>query len=145
VAEVMEAHWRRFGRSYYQRHDFEGLELDAATRMIAALRQRLPDLSGTSFAGGRIASADDFSYTDPVDGSRSANQGIRLLLDDGSRVVCRLSGTGTEGATLRMYLERYQVDFAGEPGPMLAPLAAAARELLQLQEYCGRDEPTIIT
>jgi phosphoglucomutase len=145
VAEVMEAHWRRFGRSYYQRHDFEGLELDAATRMIAALRQRLPDLSGTSFAGGRIASADDFSYTDPVDGSRSANQGIRLLLDDGSRVVCRLSGTGTEGATLRMYLERYQVDFTGEPGPMLAPLAAAARELLQLQDYCGRDEPTIIT
>jgi len=146
VAEVLGQHWRRFGRSYYQRHDYEGLNAEAAGRMIAALREKLPTLTGTDFAGSQIKSADDFSYTDPVDASVSAKQGIRLLLADGSRVICRLSGTGTEGATLRLYLERYQADGGeGEVNEILAPLVQAARELLELSKYCGRDEPTIIT
>ncbi len=146
VAEVVREHWRRFGRSYYQRHDYEGLNADEANEMIAALRDKLPRMAGVSFAGSQIKSSDDFSYTDPVDGSVSARQGIRILLSDGSRVVCRLSGTGTEGATLRLYLERYRQDGGdGEVSEVLAPLQQAARELLELRKYCGRDEPSIIT
>lgn len=146
VAETAQTHWQRFGRSYYQRHDYEGLSAEAAGEMIAALRARLPELAETAFADTRIARADDFSYTDPVDGSVSSHQGIRLLLADGSRVVCRLSGTGTAGATLRLYLESYRHDGGtGDPGKVLAPLVAAARELLELRRHCGRDEPDIIT
>lgn len=146
VAEVVREHWQRFGRSYYRRYDYEGLDAEAAGRMIAALREKLPALVGVAFAGNEIASADDFSYTDPVDASVSARQGIRLLLADGSRVVCRLSGTGTEGATLRLYVERYREDGGqGDIEEVLAPLIEAAKELLNLREYCGRDEPTVIT
>jgi phosphoglucomutase len=146
VAEVVHEHWRRFGRSYYQRHDYEGLEVAAATGMVDALRDKLPDLTGIEMAGSRVACADDFSYTDPVDESRSSHQGLRILLEDGSRIVCRLSGTGTEGATLRLYVERYRKDGGqGEIEAVLAPLAQAARELLELRKRCGTDEPTIIT
>lgn len=146
VAEVLRAHWQRFGRSYYQRHDYEGLEAEPANQMLAALRAKLPTLVGAAFAGSEIQGADDFSYTDPVDGSVSARQGIRLLLADGSRIVCRLSGTGTAGATLRLYLERYrQDDGQGAPDEVLAPLIQATRELLELRQYCGRDKPTIVT
>jgi phosphoglucomutase len=146
VAEVARAHWQRFGRSYYQRHDYEGLDAEAVGRMIAALHDKLSTLPGTAFAGGQIKTADDFSYTDPVDGSVSEHQGIRLLLADGSRVVCRLSGTGTAGATLRLYVESYRNDSGeAEPADVLAPLVAAARELLEIRRFCGRDEPTIIT
>ncbi len=146
VAEIVHDHWQRFGRSYYQRHDYEGLELTSATEMIEALRAKLSTLIEQPVAGSRVAHADDFSYTDPVDGSVSAQQGIRLLLEDGSRIVCRLSGTGTEGATLRLYVERFQQDGGdGDLEAVLAPLAHAARELLELRAWCGRDEPTIIT
>ncbi len=146
VEEVVRDHWRRFGRSYYQRHDFEGLDADAAGLMIEALREKLPTLPGTGFAGGEVATADDFSYTDPVDGGTSARQGIRLLLADGSRVVCRLSGTGTSGATLRLYVERYAADDGDrEVDDVLAPLVRAAKELLELREYCNRDEATVVT
>src|SRR3989440_3671659 len=146
VAEIVREHWQRFGRSYYQRHDYEGLELTPATEMIEALRAKLPTLIDQPVAGSRVAHADDFSYTDPVDGSVSAHQGIRLLLADGSRIVCRLSGTGTEGATLRLYVERYRPDVGDEAiEAVLAPLARAARALLELHERLGRDEPTIIT
>ena len=146
VAEVVEEHWRRFGRSYYQRHDYEGLKADAANEMISRLRDKLPTLVDSDFAGIQITNADDFSYTDPVDGSVSARQGIRILLNDGSRVVCRLSGTGTEGATLRLYVERYRNDGGvAEINTVLAPLVQAARELLELRKHCGRDEPNIIT
>lgn len=146
VSEVVQGHWRRFGRSYYQRHDYEGLELKAATEMIDALREKLPTLTGLRVAGSRIAVADDFSYTDPVDQTVSERQGIRILLEDGSRIICRLSGTGTEGATLRLYVERYRID-AGEGTleDVLAPLSQAARELVQLRERTGCDEPTVIT
>jgi phosphoglucomutase len=146
VSEVVQDHWRRFGRSYYQRHDYEGLELKAATEMIDALRDRLPTLTGLPTAGSQIAFADDFSYTDPVDQSVSERQGIRILLEDGSRIICRLSGTGTEGATLRLYVERYRNDGGeGMLEDVLAPLSLAARELLQLHERTGREEPTVIT
>ena len=148
VAEVVQAHWQRFGRSYYQRHDYEALELDAANQMLAALRARLPELPGTACAGSTIQSADDFSYTDPVDGSVSARQGIRILLADGSRIIGRLSGTGTAGATLRLYLERYQAAteaLTADVDEVLAPLVTATRALLQLRQFVGREEPTIIT
>ena len=146
VSEVLGEHWRRFGRSYYQRHDYEGLEAGLASEMIADLRAQLPTLPGREIAGTRIAAADDFSYTDPVDGSVSDHQGIRILLADQSRIVCRLSGTGTEGATLRLYVERYRRDGgSGEIESVLASLIAAARELLQLRERFGRDEATLVT
>lgn len=146
VATVVQDHWQRFGRSYYQRHDYEGLQVAPATQMLDALRAKLPTLPGTQVAGSRIQLADDFSYTDPVDGSVSGRQGIRLLLEDSSRIVCRLSGTGSEGATLRVYVERYLKD-AGEGNidDVLAPLVQEARNLLELRERLGRDEPTIIT
>ncbi|MGH9841496.1 MAG: alpha-D-glucose phosphate-specific phosphoglucomutase [Blastocatellia bacterium] len=146
VAEVVREHWQRFGRSYYQRHDYEALDLRAAADMRSALRHKLPTLVGISMAGSTITQADDFRYTDPVDGSVSAHQGIRLLLADGSRIVCRLSGTGTEGATLRLYLERFRENGdAGKADEVLAPLALAAKDLLELRRYCDRDEPTVIT
>jgi phosphoglucomutase len=146
VEEVVREHWRKFGRSYYQRHDFEGLVKDAATKMIEALRAKIPTLAGKEFAGESISTVDDFSYTDPVDGSTATKQGIRLLLSDGSRVVFRLSGTGTSGATLRLYVERYRKD-AGEADvlEMLAPLLHDAKELLQLREFVGRDEASVVT
>jgi phosphoglucomutase len=146
ISEVARNHWQRFGRSYYQRHDYERLELKAATVLVETLRQRLPSWSGKELAGSRVAKADDFSYKDPVDGSESAHQGIRVLLEDGSRIVCRLSGTGTQGATLRMYVERYLNDGgSGETEEVLRPLIAAARELFELGERIGRAEPSLVT
>jgi phosphoglucomutase len=146
VESVVREHWQRFGRSYYQRHDYEGLELTAASEMIESLRGKLPALKGSSVAGSTIAHADDFSYTDPVDGGVSTKQGIRILLEDGSRIVCRLSGTGTEGATLRLYVERYLKDGgAGAIEDVLAPLVNDAKELIELRERLGRDEATIVT
>ncbi len=146
VADVVREHWRRFGRSYYQRHDYEGLEVTTATQMIDTLQDKLPTLAGTTFAGSTVAQADDFSYTDPVDRSVSAHQGVRILLEDGSRIVCRLSGTGTEGATLRLYVERFRRDGGdADIEEVLAPLTRAARELLELRARFGSDEPTIIT
>jgi phosphoglucomutase len=146
VAEVVGDHWRRFGRSYYQRHDYEHLELEAATRMIGAVKAKLSKLEGASIAGTKVSQAAEFSYTDPVDGSVSSHQGIRILLEDGSRIVCRLSGTGTEGATLRIYLERYLQDGGvQEMAAVLAPLNSAARELLELRAHLGSDERTLTT
>ena len=146
VDGVVGEHWRRFGRSYYQRHDYEGLESGAASAMIDDLRARLPSLPGTRLAGSVVKEADDFSYTDPVDGSRTSRQGLRVLLDDGSRIVFRLSGTGTEGATLRMYVERYRNDGGSSAlEDMLVPLARTGRELLEIERRSGRDRPTVIT
>ena len=146
VIELVEAHWKRFGRSYYQRHDYETLESSAAERMIEDLRARLPLLRGQALADTRITQADDFHYTDPVDGSVSERQGIRILLSDHSRIVARLSGTGTEGATLRVYLERYRRDLLdADLNEEIIPLARAARDLLRLREHFGGEEPTVIT
>ncbi len=145
VCRVVENHWARFGRSYFQRHDFEALDPAAASGMIDAAVATLPSLAGKDFAGHKVVGADDFSYTDPVDGSVAGHQGIRILLEGGSRVVARLSGTGTEGATLRLYLERYRSDASASVEEMVQPLAAAALELLRLREHCGRDRADVIT
>jgi phosphoglucomutase len=145
IRRIVEDHWARFGRSFFQRHDFEGLESSAASAMMDAVRAGLPGLTGRTVAGSSVGSADDFSYTDPVDGSVTEGQGIRILLEDGSRIICRFSGTGTEGATLRLYVERYLRGAAGKVDDVLQPLIGAAFEILQLRERCGRDRATIIT
>ncbi len=146
VDQILREHWQRFGRSYYQRHDYEGVPADAANTMIANLRTRMSKLPGTSFASSRIKTADDFAYTDPVSGSVTANQGIRLLLEDGSRVILRLSGTGTEGATLRVYFEQYsKTDIAQDPGARIAPLADALDGLTSLRALLGRNAPDVVT
>ena len=121
---------------------------DKADALMAALRGRLDSLPGTSNSGGAIQSADDFAYTDPTDQSVSRNQGVRILFADGSRVVFRLSGTGTEGATLRVYIERYvgpDGDLRMETAEALAPLIAAAQELADIRGFTGMDRPSVIT
>jgi len=145
VSAVVEGHWRRFGRSYYQRHDFESLDSGVATGMMEDLRRKLPALVNSPLGGSVVIAADDFSYTDPVDGSVSTHQGIRILLADGSRIVCRLSGTGTEGSTLRLYLECYRADGGLPIRQILDPLLCAALDLLQMRERTGRDQATVIT
>jgi phosphoglucomutase len=146
VSEIVRDHWQRFGRSYYQRHDFEALDAGVAAEMIAELREKLPYLNGTSLNGSPIVRADDFSYTDPVDGSTSTHQGIRLFLEDGSRIVFRLSGTGTEGATLRLYFERFRHDAgSSDIEEVLAPLVSDVKALIKMRERFGRDEATVIT
>ena len=145
LASVVQDHWRRFGRSYYQRHDFEDLDAAVANRLMEDLRRKLPDVAGISLAGNTVKLADDFSYTDPVDGSTSENQGLRFLLADGSRIVCRLSGTGTAGATLRVYLEGYRTESGLPIGQILEPLSQAAMKLLNLEELTGRKKATVIT
>jgi phosphoglucomutase len=146
VDEVMKGHWQRFGRSYYQRHDYESIPSAAADTMMAALRAQLASLVGTEMAGSRIRVADDFSYTDPVNGSVTKNQGTRLLLEDGSRAVIRLSGTGTEGATLRLYFEAYSKDgIAQDPSIRIRPLSDAVGALIELKTKVGRAAPDVIT
>jgi len=145
VNQVMEDHWSRYGRSYFQRRDFENLESAGASRMIDAMRTKMPALHGKGFAGAQVRDADEFSYKDPVDSSVSRRQGIRLILDDGSRVVCRFSGTGTAGVTLRLYLERHRAQGGLPFDGVVEPLARDALELLQLRDYCGRDKADVIT
>lgn len=145
VAETVEAHWRKFGRSYFQRHDYEGLDAARAAEMIDQLRSKLAVLIGRPLAGSTVSSAEDFHYTDPVDHSETLNAGICIRLSAGDRIVCRLSGTGTEGATLRLYLEHYSREIAADPATVLKPLAEAGRELLGLAQRFGRDEPGVIT
>lgn len=148
VAAIMADHWATFGRNYYARHDYEAIAKDKADALMAALRASLDSLPGTTNSGGTIQSADDFAYTDPTDQSVSRNQGVRILFTDGSRVVFRLSGTGTEGATLRVYLERYvgtDGDLGMATGDALAPLIAAAQEVADIAGYTGMDQPSVIT
>ena len=148
VAVILAEHWARFGRNYYSRHDFEAIASDKADAMIGALRAALPGLRGRQIEGMVIAGADDFAYTDPVDGSVSKAQGVRILFEDGSRIVLRLSGTGTEGATLRLYLERYAAGPGGldlDPQAALAPVIRAAHELAGIAGYTGRTAPNVIT
>lgn len=148
VGEIVQAHWQRFGRHYYSRHDFEGLPSERGEALIRHLRNQLSGLPGQTIAGLTIARADDFTYTDPVDGSVSAQQGIRIECESGERVVFRLSGTGTEGATLRMYLERFEPDPAHqqqEAQAALQPLIRAAHTLANLPALTGRDAPTVVT
>ena len=148
VQEILNAHWREFGRNYYSRHDYEALPVDVAERIMAGLRDRLMALPGRVLQGMTVAAADDFAYDDPVDGSVSTGQGLRVGFTDGSRLVLRLSGTGTEGATLRLYLERYAAGPEGldeDVQAALAPVIAAAEELAQIRGISGRDGPDVVT
>lgn len=148
VAEIVDEHWRSFGRNYYTRHDYEEVDAEAAGTLISDLRARLDHLPGTATAAGKVASADDFAYHDPVDGSLSEHQGLRIGFTDGSRIVFRLSGTGTAGATLRVYLERFEPDPAKrdlETQTAVSPLIATAEELAGIKARTGRDAPSVIT
>ncbi|AWC24981.1 Phosphoglucomutase [Aminobacter sp. MSH1] len=146
--EIAAKHWVTYGRNYYSRHDYEEVETDRANALVDALRAKLGSLPGTSVRGMKIASADDFAYNDPVDGSVSKNQGIRILFEGGSRVVFRLSGTGTSGATLRVYIERYEPDPARhglDTQAALADLIQAAEDIAGIRSHTGRDKPSVIT
>ena len=148
VAEVLDQHWKAYGRNYYSRHDYEVLPVDVANGIVDKLRARLAELPGTEVAGMEIASGDDFAYTDPVDGSVSENQGLRIGFTNGSRFVIRLSGTGTDGATLRLYLERYLAgpgDLGLDVQEALAPVIDAAEILAGIRSATGRDGPNVIT
>lgn len=148
VAEIVKEHWQSFGRNFYTRHDYEEVDAAAAAKLIDDLRTRLASLPGTETPAGIIASADDFAYHDPVDGSLSEHQGVRIGFADGSRIVFRLSGTGTEGATLRVYLERYEADPSKRDQHTqmaVAYLIATAELLAEVKLRTGRLAPTVIT
>nr|VFK31275.1 MAG: phosphoglucomutase [Candidatus Kentron sp. MB]VFK34792.1 MAG: phosphoglucomutase [Candidatus Kentron sp. MB]VFK76951.1 MAG: phosphoglucomutase [Candidatus Kentron sp. MB] len=148
VSELVKDHWRQFGRDYYSRHDYEALDATLANGIMQELRDQLPTLPGKSFQGQQVASADDFSYTDPVDGSFTEKQGIRIFFEDGARLIYRLSGTGTEGATMRIYLERYESDSNKQgldPQEALKDTIAIAEELSQVKQRSGRTVPDVIT
>ena len=148
VSEIVTGHWQQYGRNYYSRHDYEGVNAKQASVLMDVLRSRLPGLSGTLLDGLEVAYADDFSYTDPIDGSVSDRQGIRIGFADGSRIIFRLSGTGTVGATLRVYLESYEPEAARQlldPQIALAPLIRIANDLADIQQQTGRAAPDVIT
>jgi len=148
VDTLVQDHWRRFGRNYYVRHDYEGVSSEGADALIAALRGKLADLPGTRHGDLVVAEADDFAYTDPVDGSVSANQGVRILFEGGSRIVYRLSGTGTSGATLRVYIERYEPAegvLDADPAEALSSLVEAGRSIAGIEAFTGRTVPDVAT
>lgn len=148
VAALMAEHWRTYGRTYYARHDYEGIATQGADALMAEIRGRLGTLPGEAVGDLVVEAADDFAYTDPTDGSTSSRQGVRIRFQGGSRIVVRLSGTGTEGATLRVYLERYEpaggrLDLV--TGDALAPLVAAAEALLAIRAHTGCEAPDVVT
>ena len=148
VEQILLQHWAEYGRNVYSRHDYEALPSDIAADIMAHLKGRFGELPGQVFGDYRVKFCDDFSYTDPIDGSVSTGQGLRIGMDDGSRIVFRLSGTGTEGATLRIYLEAFEPEPARQGADAqlsLAPLIAIADELSQLRQRTGRERPTVIT
>ena len=148
VETIVRQHWTHFGRNYYSRHDYEAVESAAAEGLMARLRSLLPSLPGMELDGHSVALADDFVYTDPVDQSVATKQGIRIIMSDGSRIVFRLSGTGTEGATIRLYLEKFEADpsrHAIEAQLALAGLARIADTLAELKHRTGRPAPSVVT
>lgn len=148
VADVARSHWTTYGRNYYSRHDYEEVDSDAANGLMTALREQLDTLPGKSFGALKVKAADDFAYHDPVDKSVSKNQGIRILFEGGSRVVFRLSGTGTSGATLRVYIERFEPEPSRhdlDTQEALADLIAVADEIAAIKKRTGRDNPSVIT
>jgi phosphoglucomutase len=148
VEQIVREHWHRFGRNYYTRHDYEEVDAAAARGVMDRVRSLLSGLPGTELAGDRVATADDFSYTDPVDESVSTGQGLRIIFDSGARIVFRLSGTGTAGATIRMYIESLEPDPARQDRDTqeaLGPYIAAALAVSELGERTGREAPTVIT
>jgi phosphoglucomutase len=148
VANIVKQHWTKFGRDYYTRHDYEALEADGAQALIAALRLQIAQLNGRRFGQYEVECAEDFSYTDPVDGSVSQQQGLQIEFHGGARIVYRLSGTGTEGATLRIYIERYERDPVQQgldPQVALVELLDIAAELATIEHYTGRITPNMVT
>jgi len=148
VAQIVREHWHSFGRNYYTRHDYEAVDAQAASDLMDHVRRLLPSLPGTKLGDYRVEYADDFAYTDPIDGSHSEGQGLRIGLEGGSRIVYRLSGTGTQGATLRVYLEFFEPDAARhnwETQAAMRPLILVARKLAQIETRIGRTEPDVIT
>lgn len=148
LCSIVRSHWAQHGRDYFTRHDYEALNSEQAQQMIADLRQRLDSLAGQSINDLLIESADDFHYLDPVDGSETSGQGIRIFFTNGSRIVLRLSGTGTEGATLRVYLDSFQNDptmLSQDTQKALKPLIDAANKLVGITRNTGRDQPDVIT
>ncbi|WP_160009216.1 alpha-D-glucose phosphate-specific phosphoglucomutase [Rhizobium sp. 18055] len=148
VQDIVTQHWQTYGRNYYSRHDYEGVDTDAANGLVDNLRQQLPTLPGKTFGALKVEKADDFAYHDPIDKSVSEHQGIRVMFEGGSRVVFRLSGTGTSGATLRVYIERYEPDSSRhniETQEALADLIAAAETIADIRARTGRDAPSVIT
>jgi len=148
VEAILTAHWREFGRNVYSRHDYESIPTDAANSVIAHIKSQFNTLPGQGFGRYTVKSCDDFSYLDPIDGSVSSNQGTRILFTDGSRIVFRLSGTGTEGATLRIYLEAFEPDTAKhylDAQVALAEMIQISLQISQLVERTDRTAPTVIT
>ena len=148
VQQIAQEHWARYGRHYYTRHDYEEIDSAAARGLMQALGELVAGLAGTRLGGHQVAVADDFSYTDPVDGSVSQGQGLRIVFDDGSRIVYRLSGTGTAGATLRVYIERFEPDRSRhglDTQAALADLIALAGDTAQIQQRTGRAAPDVVT
>ena len=148
VKQIAQDHWAEYGRNYYARHDYEGVESSAADALMAGLREKLADLPGRAIGDLTVETADNFAYHDPTDGSVSENQGVRILFAGGSRVVFRLSGTGTSGATLRVYLERYEPaggQLDADTTEMLAGIAAAADEVAGIVRHTGRTRPDVVT
>jgi phosphoglucomutase len=148
VEQIVRTHWRDFGRNYYTRHDYEEVPADAARAVMARVQEQLASLPGTTVAGRRVQSADDFAYHDPVDGSVSEHQGLRVIFDDGARIVYRLSGTGTSGATLRVYIESVEPDVSKQnhdAQAALRDLIDTSLQLSDLRRLTGRGAPTVIT
>ncbi len=148
VATIVREHWQRFGRHYYTRHDYEEIESERAEELMIRLRSALPDLPGRDFGPLRVGAADDFSYRDPVDDSVSTGQGLRILFEDGSRIVFRLSGTGTLGATLRVYLERHETrpeQLEEDSQAALAALIEIAESVADIRNLTGKEAPDVIT
>ncbi|MEM9426389.1 MAG: alpha-D-glucose phosphate-specific phosphoglucomutase [Pseudomonadota bacterium] len=148
VAELLEAHWQEYGRNFYTRHDYEAVETEMANAVMDGVRAKLGNLPGQSFAAGVISAADEFAYDDPVDGSRSKGQGLRVMFEGGARVVFRLSGTGTEGATIRVYLEAFEDDHArigADPVEALAAVVESAEAISGLRMTTGRAGPDVTT
>lgn len=148
VTGLAQQHWQRFGRHYYARHDYENLSSELAERVVSRLLGSLEQLPGQVFDARVVTQADQFAYLDPVDGSRSERQGIRISFGDQARIVVRLSGTGTQGATLRIYLERFEIaeeNLHWNTGPALAPLATVAEHLVKIGEISGRKSADVVT
>jgi phosphoglucomutase len=148
VKEIVYEHWHKFGRDIYSRHDYEALELPLANTVYDQLRDKLNTLPGQKTNGYVVRDADEFTYLDPIDGSHSKNQGLRIRFEDGSRIVYRLSGTGTVGATLRIYIERFTQDpsqFDTDQQTALAPLIAIAEQFCNIKKKTGLTKPDVIT
>ncbi len=148
VEDILKQHWDKFGRDYYTRHDYEAVTNDGAELLMTALREKTQTLAGLQLGSYQVESADDFAYTDPVDESISQHQGIRILMRGGSRIIYRLSGTGTEGATLRVYIESHETDInkqSEDPQNALSELIDLASQIAKINHYTGRNKPDVMT